>query len=126
MVHQKIKNGFIVLLIFTTIVIAAGCYNDKASLLYPGSNQPVNCDSVQAKFTANVLPLISSKCSTPTCHDETAAGGFVLQNYFQVSGAQDRIKARVVVQKSMPPTGALLPTEINTIKCWLQNGAPNN
>ena len=40
MVHQKIKNGFIVLLIFTTIVIAAGCYNDKASLLYPGSDQP--------------------------------------------------------------------------------------
>ncbi len=126
MIHLKIKNCFITSLIFAIVIAAAGCYNDKASLIYPGSDQPVNCDSVQAKFTANVLPLISSKCSTPSCHDGAAAGGFVLQNYFQVSGAQDRIKARVVVQKSMPPTGALLPTEINTIKCWLQNGAPNN
>ncbi len=126
MIHQKIKNCFITSLIFAIVIVAAGCYNDKASLIYPGSDQPVNCDSVQAKFTANVLPLISSKCSTPTCHDGAAAGGFVLQNYIQVSGAKDRIKARVVVQKSMPPTGALLPAEINTIKCWLQNGTPNN
>ena len=123
---QKIKIIIIISFLLATIVFAGSCYYDKSELLYPGSNQPADCATVPAKFGADVLPLITSKCNIATCHDATASGGFVLQNYPQVSGAKDRINTRVAVTRDMPPTGALLPAEINIIKCWIQSGAPNN
>jgi hypothetical protein len=37
-----------------------------------------------------------------------------------------RINERVILQKSMPPTGPLPPAEINQLKCWIAAGALNN
>ncbi len=123
---QKIKIIIIISVFLATMVFAESCYYDKAELLYPGSNQAVDCGTVPAKFNANVLPLITSKCNIATCHDASAAGGIVLQNYAQVSGEKFHINHRVIVEKSMPPTGPLLPAEINILKCWIESGAPNN
>lgn len=108
------------------IVSAAGCYYDKEELLYPGSNQPVNCSTVAAKFSANVQPLVVAKCATAGCHDATASGGVVLQTYSQISSRADRINARAVVEKTMPQTGPLSTDEINILKCWIDGGAQNN
>ena len=123
---QKIKIILIISVFLATIVFAESCYYDKEELLYPGSNQPVDCGTVPAKFNANVLPLITTNCNIATCHDASAAGGIVLQNYTQVSGVKEHINHTVIVEKSMPPTGPLLPSEMNTIKCWIESGAPNN
>lgn len=114
----------LVLLVGTALI--EGCYYDKEELLYPGSNNPVDCSTVEAKFSANVQPLINAKCATSGCHDATASGGLIFQNYSQISGAKDRVNARAVVEKSMPPTGPLQPAELNIIKCWIESGAPNN
>ncbi len=111
---------------FLMVVLATGCYYDKEELLYPGSNQPVDCTTVAAKFNADVLPLITTKCATSNCHDASAAGGRIFQTYAQISGAKDRINTRAVVEKSMPQTGPLLPAEVNILKCWIESGAPNN
>lgn len=108
------------------LMLAAGCYYDKEELLYPGSGQAVNCSTVSAKFSTDVLPLVTAKCAIPTCHNSSAAGGLVFQNYSQVSAAKDRINQRVVVEKSMPPTGALAASEISILQCWIESGAPNN
>jgi uncharacterized membrane protein len=122
---NRIKNfccaGVVVLLATTP-----GCYYDKEELLYPGSNQVVDCTTVEAKFAANVSPLISSQCATSGCHDATASGGLVFQTHAQVSAAKDRINTRVLVEKTMPPAGPLQPAAINILKCWIENGAPNN
>lgn len=111
----------LLLLLFT-----AGCYYDKEELLYPGSNQAVDCGTVAAKFSADVLPLVTSKCAISNCHNSSAAGGLVFQNYSQISASKDRINQRVVVEKSMPPTGALAASEIAILQCWIESGAPNN
>lgn len=116
----------VVFLLLLTAAFMQGCYYDKEELLYPGSNTPVDCSTVNAKFAANVLPLISAKCATSGCHDATASGGLVFQSYAQISGAKDRINARAVVEKTMPAAGPLQPAEINIIKCWIESGAPNN
>ncbi len=108
------------------LLFTAGCYYDKEELLYPGSNQAVNCSTVSAKFSADVLPLVTSKCAISNCHNSSAAGGMVFQNYSQISAAKDRINQRVVVEKSMPPTGALAASEIAILQCWIESGAPNN
>lgn len=109
------------------IAYMQGCYYDKEELLYPGSTQAVDCSTIAAKYSDNVSPLIISKCATATCHDPaTASGGLVLQNYAQVKDVLNRIQSRVIVEKTMPPTGPLSPAEINILKCWIESGAPNN
>ncbi len=115
-------SGILALLVFTV----AGCYADKEELLYPESTQAIDCSTTTAKFAADVQPIISGKCAISGCHDASAAGGVIFQNYLQISSQKDRIHARAVVQKTMPSSGALLPAEIAKIKCWIDAGALNN
>lgn len=104
-----------------------GCYYDKEELLYPGSTQAVDCSTVAAKFSDNVSPVIISKCATSTCHAPgNSSGLLVIENYTQVRDKLDRIQARAIIERTMPPTGPLSPTEINILKCWIESGAPNN
>lgn len=113
-------------LLFALVFLFSGCYNDKQEILYPGSTTAPDCATVPSKFAADIYPLITSKCAIPDCHDATASGGNTFQNYSQISSKKDRINVRVIMEKSMPPAGALLPDEINKIKCWINNGALNN
>ena len=108
------------------IFLSNGCYYDKEELLYPRSGQVVDCNTTPKKFAENVQPLILAKCATANCHNATAANGLILQNYLQISGAKATINTRAIVEKNMPPSGPLLPAEINIIKCWIENGALNN
>ncbi len=121
---QQMKRIFIP--VFAMAILMQSCYYDKEELLYPGSNTPVDCSAINAKFAANVQPLISAKCATSGCHDATASGGLIFQNHAQISGAKDRINVRAVVEKTMPAAAPLQPSEINIIKCWIESGAPNN
>lgn len=122
------QRQHIIRLLFLAVLATAftqGCYYDKEELLYPGSNTPANCSTINAKFSADVFPLITAKCSLSGCHD-AASGRITFLNYAQISGAAARINTRVVVEKSMPQTGPLQQSEINIIKCWIESGAPNN
>ena len=124
--YQKIKI-FVTATLFTiSILVVGGCRYDKAELLNPPLTGPVNCATSPAKFRADILPLITSKCATPNCHNAEASGGVVLQNYAEISAAKDRIYERAVVEKSMPETGPLPPSEIALLKCWIDNGALDN
>jgi uncharacterized membrane protein len=124
------KKLFMNPLKYTCICLVAAsllcsCYYDKEELLYPGNNT-IDCNTTAAKFSSNVQPLITSKCAASSCHDASAAGGIILQNYTQVSSVKERINTRVLVEKTMPPTGALAPAEMAILKCWIAAGAPNN
>jgi uncharacterized membrane protein len=114
------------LLLIMAIALLQSCYNDKEELLYPDSGRPVDCTTISAKFSTDVSPIIRNKCATSGCHDAAASGGFVFQNYTQISAAKERIKASAVVNKTMPKGGALPQSEINILKCWIEAGAPNN
>ncbi|MBC7688852.1 MAG: hypothetical protein H7211_11805 [Aquabacterium sp.] len=122
------KRSYPVLLIsFFTLLYSTGCYNDNAELLYGAT--VTDCSTTQSKYTADISPIITSKCAIPGCHDANGASnpaGFVFLNYAQLSAKKDRINARVIMERTMPPTGPLSDAEINKIKCWIGNGAPNN
>lgn len=123
---MKIKRS-IVWLLCSLLITSYGCYNNKEELLYPGSVAPVNCNTVPAKFAADVFPLMTAKCAISGCHDAaTASGGAVFQNYTQINSKKDRIYIRAVIEKTMPASGILLPEERNKIKCWIDAGALNN
>jgi len=126
MIYQKIKTSLTISLLTVSVFFVAGCKYDKAELLNPPTTGPINCATSPAKFKADILPLIISKCAIPGCHNTEAAGGAILQNYAQISAAKERIYERAVVEKSMPLAGPLQPAEINLLKCWIDNGAKDN
>jgi uncharacterized membrane protein len=108
------------------IISMTGCYYDKEDLLY-GTSAIVDCNTISAKFATDVNPIIQSKCATSGCHDAAgAAGGSILETYAQISSQAARVKQRCVIDKTMPTSGPLLPTEVAIIKCWVDGGALNN
>ncbi len=100
------------------------CYYDNQVKLYHLA--ALDCTKVSAKFTADVLPIIVSTCATPSCHNSTGVGGVILQTYDQCKAKVDRIKQRVLVDKTMPPNGTLTTSELDIIQCWINASAPNN
>lgn len=104
-------------------VISSGCYYDKEELLYPGGS---NCNGAANKFS-NVNPIIQTKCSfNAACHGagSSNAGG-PLTSYDLIKAKASSIKLQVQTGL-MPQTGSLTPTELQSIVCWVEAGAPNN
>jgi uncharacterized membrane protein len=123
---KNFVSVFIILLSSTCLVQLQGCYYDNEELLYGAT---ASCDSVQAGFSVDVSPIVSTKCAIAGCHNAaTGAGSAVLTNHAEISAKAARIKDRAVVQKSMPPSGfpALTDAELNKLRCWIESGAPNN
>jgi len=117
------KKTTIVLVIISALFGLAGCYYDKEEVLYPGTSE---CQ-LNAKFSANVFPIIQSKCATsPDCHasGSTNAAG-PLTSYSLIHNLAPVIRGQVV-SGIMPKTGSLTSTELQTIVCWIDAGAPNN
>jgi uncharacterized membrane protein len=119
------RRGWLVLSIITVMtMLLPGCYYDKAELLYPG--RAVDCSTVSGTFT-KVKSIMTSKCNTSGCHNAaSAAGGTVLETFDQVKAKATRINQRAIVEKTMPPNGALSSEEIAILTCWISSGTPNN
>ncbi|HYE54085.1 MAG TPA: cytochrome c [Chitinophagaceae bacterium] len=116
---KKISFSCVAFLVFVT----AGCYYDKEELLYPGGS---NCQTAASKFS-NVSPIIQSRCAfSASCHGagSTNAGG-PLTSYDLIKNKAAGIKHQVQTGL-MPQTGSLSATELQSIVCWVEAGAPNN
>jgi uncharacterized membrane protein len=114
-------------LFIAAMITTTGCYYDKEELLYSGRTAAVNCSTINAKFSADVLPIISQKCATSGCHDAAgSAGGAILVSYPQIAALASRINQRSIVDKTMPTAGPLTTAEMAILKCWIDAGAPQN
>ncbi len=92
--------------------------------------------SPDACFQEDVLPIFVSNCTQSECHNsQEHEAGYDLSNY---EGIMKGIKAKHPLQSeiyntirgnnpSMPRGSAKLTTkQVNTIKTWINMGAPNN
>jgi hypothetical protein len=110
----------------SAFLLATACSKDSA----PSNNNSggtVDCTTASAKFSANVLPLILTKCSFNSgCHGSgsTNSGG-VLINYTQIKARASNIKSQVNAGL-MPQGSTLSNAEKATITCWVDAGALNN
>jgi len=87
----------------------------------------VTCDGSNPVYNNEVKNFISNSCSGVTCHSSGATGPDIssyskLQPYLN-SGAFER---EVVTEQTMPKVGSLSPSELSWIKCWVENGYPEN
>ncbi len=117
-------------IILFVIGFAIACSKDNS----PAGNQmnppgpPSNsCGGVNAKFAADVFPIIQTKCAIGSgCHGAGSSNGpGELTNLVQIMNAAGRIKTAVVSGR-MPLGGTLSTSEIKQIRCWVDNGALDN
>lgn len=113
-----------IITIISIIFCVDACYYDNEQTLYHPTI--TECTTINAKFTTNVMPIITSNCATPSCHNSTGAGGVILTSYDQIFAKLDRIRVRVLVDKTMPPNGSLTSSDLSIIQCWITAGGPNN
>lgn len=103
------------------VLLFYSCYNDKEEILYGPS-----CDGVNTSFAANVLPIIQTNCAITSCHAAGSTNGpGPLTTYAQIKNVAVEIKS-AVVSRFMPKDGSLTTSQIKTISCWVDAGAPNN
>jgi hypothetical protein len=126
------KPILITIAIIVSLSFFESCYYDKADLLYGNGKTP--CDtSVVAKFSTEVLPVMSVSCNTGGCHNTIdAASGVILDTYAGVKAqvANGRLMGSINQTgsfSSMPKGAAKLNScFIIKIQQWINSGTPNN
>ncbi len=123
---QKImkKTSFVIITILAVCTLfMQACKKSSSSGDVPADV----CTTVTAKFTANVLPLMQTKCSyNSSCHGTGSVNsGGVLLTYAQISAKATTVKSQVAAG-IMPQTGSMTTAEKNIIVCWVNSGAMNN
>ena len=110
-----------VCLIFSILIITIGCTRDIGYLPF--------CDANPSRFNTNIKPIILTKCATIGCH----TNGFALGDFNTYSEIKSKIDKGsfqnfVFTVKIMPPASSeqLTEDEYKKIKCWLDDGAPEN
>ncbi|MBX3257412.1 MAG: hypothetical protein KF862_25025 [Chitinophagaceae bacterium] len=115
------RSGWIVLL-----VIAAGaCSKASEEELAPP------CDTDNMRYSADILPIISTNCYS--CHGNgTVTEGVDLDGYANLKARADNgdLLGAVTHAAGYTPMPYNLPKlsdcDINKIKAWIRDGAPNN
>ena len=123
------RNLRLVTVAIALLMYVVSCSSDKDGVDMPGTPGGNECASVNAKFTADVLPVIQSRCSGATsCHGAGSTNGpGEMLNFAQISNAKAMINDAAVINSRMPKTGgALTAAQKLAIKCWIASGAPNN
>jgi hypothetical protein len=125
------KSTWITLTAILTIALAAGCYYDKADLLYPDGKTV--CDSTAtAKFSTDVLPVMNASCNSGCHSTASASAGIILDNYNGVKAQVANGKLMGSINQAsgysaMPKGGGKLNTcTIAKLQQWINAGAPNN
>jgi hypothetical protein len=92
--------------------------------------QPFDCEGVvEISFKDDLKETIETTC-TPGCHDGTngAERNWLIFSNIQNKSAQikDRITRPEGAEGHMPKTGSLTHSEIQSIVCWVEQGAQDN
>jgi hypothetical protein len=121
--------------IYFLLLVFAACTKDKAELIKP---KPLSsgCDtSMNISYAKDIVPIMNKSCGAMdnNCHTSAAASGQVILdlqigvNFIALDG---RLLSSIIWDGKtsfMPKTGTKLPDcDINKIRKWINEGAPDN
>ena len=114
---------------FISIIVLAGCYYDKESLLYPQSGI---CDTSSSTYSLAVQPALQTY-GCIGCHSGSVPSGNILLNSYAAvmtyvqNGKLYGSITHTTGYSPMPQGGNKMNTcDINKIKAWIDAGALNN
>ena len=117
------------IIMMTIIACSKSTETDAGSNTVPPPPSPTatSCASVPAKFSTDISEIIQNSCATSSgCHGNGSRNGpGALTTFNQIKNAASLIKSEVV-SKRMPLGGSLTNSQIQSISCWVDNGALNN
>ncbi|MFZ5553879.1 MAG: hypothetical protein ACOZCO_12255 [Bacteroidota bacterium] len=126
------NTGTIITLLFAAVVILSiACQKEKA-------NPQIECPR-EYKFSADVLPILTTKCRFPGCHGDASNSGFTMNTYAEFKWAVENkgvlaaIKhegpvkmPRLYYNQPAPDSLKLHDTLIQAIDCWVRQGMLDN
>lgn len=120
-------------LIFSVLIIATVIYScSKGGYTAPGGGTTgggggggttTDCSTINAKFAADIAPIISGSCAISGCHNGTQAPK--LTTYAEIAANAANINTQVK-SGNMPKTGSITAAQKAQINCWVTSGAANN
>lgn len=113
------KTAILLSAFLALIVFLSTCKKDEFKHL--------DCSKLDSKYSSSIKSIISSNCTTAGCHDGNS-GVSNLTTYDKLKPYLDngQFNEQVIKSKTMPKNKSLSQDERNKIKCWLDDGAPNN
>jgi hypothetical protein len=87
----------------------------------------LDCSKENASYRNAIQPIIQRNCMDSGCHDAGSINGdFSTYSGIRGKARNGSLTKRVLEKKDMPPGGALSLSDRKKIKCWIENGAPEN
>ncbi|MDO9000816.1 MAG: hypothetical protein Q7W45_13695 [Bacteroidota bacterium] len=108
------------------IFLVAGC-EKKVGKTAPVVAAAFTCDSI--KYASHIQPIITKNCAISGCHiSGFSSGDFTSYAGLNTKVVPGKFKLRVFDSPNnpMPPSGQLPQAQLDSIKCWLDRGAPND
>lgn len=106
-----------------TLVLFASCTSEKGEVV-----ESLPCDTALITYTNTIQAIITTNCTgAPGCHQPgSTEGDITTYENLMIKVNSGKFKQKVIVEKSMPPTGPLDLETRQKIQCWLNDGAPQN
>jgi hypothetical protein len=126
--HTMIRTIKALSIVIVCVAVIYSCVNDKGKLPpKPAAIAASACDSI--RYSNGIKTIIDANCATSGCHDNaTKQNGFDFSIYSTVQGqaTNGRIMARAIEGNPtpMPPSGKLPQSQLDSLKCWIEKGAP--
>jgi hypothetical protein len=114
-------NLFKALLVLFSFLLFFSCSKDDEKIT------PV-CDGSNLTYNSGIAAIINANCTASNCHNSGSANG----SWTSYAGMQGVISSgafnsRVLSLQDMPRGSATLSQgQLNQLKCWVDNGYPEN
>lgn len=118
---KKLKTiPFILFSIISTVVFISSCKKEK-------KEEVLDCTGVSPSYNSEIKPIINANCISSGCHNAGSSNGdFTTYAGLKAVASTSTLESRVIINKTMPPTGSLSLEDRKKIKCWISSGASNN
>lgn len=137
MIHMKKKMHILFACSMLCCMVMLSCSkSNETTVANPGGNPGgggggSTCDTVNMKYTTNILPIIQGNCYS--CHGNgNVSGGVSLDSYDKLKTQANSGKLIAVITHAagvpaMPQGAAQLSTcDIDKIRDWISRGTLNN
>jgi hypothetical protein len=121
--------------VFFLLIVAVACTKQKGELAKPKSLGSTCDTNMTISYANDIVPILNRSCGAKdnSCHTSSAASGQVILdlqvavNFIALDG---RLLSSIIWDgktSAMPKTGGKLPDcDINKIRKWINEGAPDN
>lgn len=123
-----IRKPIIIPLLLLFVLNLNSCYYDIESELYPDG---IVCDTADVSFSAQIYPIVSNNCLG--CHNQnSSSGNVILESYAEIKIQVENGLFECTVNHAdgcspMPQNnGQLHICDLEAIRAWISDGAPDN